>query len=296
MKKIISLFLLLNLVGGICFADDRFDDSIDGAIRTKYNTKKIEDDLLPDLPKSLQPFDDYTDDAFSPSPIRSQIQNTTSPSTKSQIKTTQPTRLNTYNKNNVRTSAVLTKGKKFRVKLQGSVSDKTAPGTRITFVSQYPESFRYITIPSGTVFKGKVTDSHPPYLSGNGGLIVIEVNELIYKGTAYEIDAKISLADDRHIFFNNIKGKRKYMKNTWNSTSFGSKFLKKTWKSSCKHVNKGGAEILLAPFTLAGGLVVYCANVISSPVLALFTKGGSISIPSGSRFVIQLRDDAVILK
>ena len=31
-------------------------------------------------------------------------------------------------------------------------------------------------------------------------------------------------------------------------------------------------------------------------VIALFTKGGSISIPAGAKFVIQLREDAVIIK
>lgn len=295
MKKVLALFLLMNIFVGTSFAADLVDDSIDGAIRTQYNTKKIEDDLLPNLPKNLTPFDDS--DAFSPSPFHSQIKQDV-PATAPAPKETKPqsTITNSYVQNNIKTSAILKSGKSFKVKIQGTVSDRTKEGTKITFVSQSPETFRYITIPAGTVFKGRVVDSHPSYLAGNGGLIVIKVDEMIYKGAAYEIDAGITLANGKHIFFNNIKGKRKFMQNMWNSTTFGSNFLKKMWKSSGKFINKGGLNILVAPFTLVGGVVVYGANVISSPVLALFTKGGSITIPAGSKFVIKLRQDAVILK
>lgn len=278
------------------FCNDLVDDSIDASIRAKYNTQKIENDLLPELPKDLPPFD-TADDAFSPSSSEPPIavpsySGTTSPSkVPAKVTTT-----NSYVKNNIKSTAILKKGKKFKVKLQNTVSDRTKAGTKISFVSQYPESFRYITVPAGTVFRGKVVDSHEPYISGNGGLIVIKVDEMLYKGASYEVDAKISIANEKRIFLNNIKGKRKYMKNTWNSTTFGSKYLKKMWKSSCRFANKGGINIVLAPFPTAAGLVVYGANVISSPVIALFTKGGSISIPAGSKFVIQLTEDAVILK
>lgn len=305
---VLAVFLLLNMniLGGsvLAFTLDNVDDSIDSSIKAQYNTKKIEDDLLPDLPKSLPVFED---DVFSPSSVPSQIA-PNKPVVQTQkpvVQTQKPsvsapananTKTNSYVQNNIKSSFVLKSGKKFKVKLQGAVSDRTPEGSRITFVSLYPETSRYITIPAGTVFRGHVRDSHPPYITGNGGLIVIQADEMVYKGVSYEIDAKISIANDKRIFFNNIKGKRKYLKNTWNSTTFGSNFLKKMWKSSCKNVNKGGINILVAPFTLVGGVVVYGANVISSPVLALFSKGGSVSIPSGSKFVIQLREDAVILK
>ena len=92
------------------------------------------------------------------------------------------------------------KGKKFKVRITSQVSDRTPAGTRLSFVSRYPETATYVTIPSGTVFKGKVTDSHPPNITGNGGLIVIEVDEMVYKGKTYKIDAKISVANEKRIF------------------------------------------------------------------------------------------------
>lgn len=294
MKKIFTLLLILMLNPVWGFAEDMVDDSIDSEIKTRYNTKKIEDDLLPDLPKDLPALDDNVfSPSASPSPsLPSNIPKTTTPSPSIPAKTT----TNSYVKNNLKTSTVLNSGKKFKVKLQNSISDKTLPGTRLTFVSQSPETFRYLTIPQGTIFKGRVKDSHPPYLSGNGGLIVIQVEEMIYQGVPYEIDAKISIADGKKIFFNNIKGKRKFMKNMWHSTAFGSKFLKKMWKTTCSSLNKGGLNILVAPFSLAAGTVVYAGNVAASPVLALFSKGGSVTIPANSRFVIQLRKDALILR
>ena len=107
---------------------------------------------------------------------------------------------NSYYKNNLKNSYVVPKGKKFKVRLQQTISDKTPEGTRISFVSVYPETSTYITIPSGTIFKGKISDSHPPYITGNGGLIVINVDQMIYKGKAYEIDAKVSVANGKRIF------------------------------------------------------------------------------------------------
>ena len=269
------------------FAQDMVDDSIDSDIRSKYNTKKIEEDLLPELPKDLPVFEDTV---FSPSTQPSEIVLKKVPSVQNQNDQV------SKNYDISKSSVVLNSGKKFRVKLQNAVSDRSPVGTKLTFVSQYPETFRYITIPAGTVFKGRVKDSHPPYLSGNGGLIVIEVNEIVYGGVAYDIDAKISVADGKKIFFNNIKGKRKFLKNMWNSTSFGSQFLKKMWRTTCSSLNKGGLDIIVAPFSFSLGVVVYAANVVASPALALFSKGGSVSIPANSRFVIQLEKDALILK
>lgn len=286
LKKIFALLLLSTLSMQV-FAQDMVDDSIDSDIKAKYNTKKIEEDLLPELPKDLPVWDDTV---FSPSTQPSVVlpsKDVTVEKKNSQI---------SAGNSSSKSSVVLNSGKKFRVKLQNAVSDRSPVGTKLTFVSQYPETFRYVTIPAGTIFKGKVTDSHPPYLSGNGGLIVIEVNEIVYQGVAYDIDAKISVADGKKIFFNNIKGKRKFLQNMWNSTSFGSQFLKKMWRKTCSSLNKGGLDIIVAPFSFSLGVVVYAANVVASPALALFSKGGAISIPANSRFVIQLENDALILK
>ncbi len=334
-KKIFSIFLLLNFFINMSFAANietyKVDDSVDSKIRAKYNTKKIEEDLLPALPPDYPTYDDYEDDAFTPSSTPSQVKNENGPSqpqtqTKTQTQTksstsaptsaqtkppaqtqsqstpkTQPivnqtpkqAQVSSSSNNSV--SAVLKKGKKFKATLRGTISDKTAEGTPITFVTQYPEPFTYVTIPAGTVFKGKVVESHPPYIAGNGGLVVIGVYQMMYKGKAYDVDTKISVANGKKVFFNNIKGKRKFMQNMWNSTKPGNTFFKKMWRTTCKLArNENGADIVVAPFSFLIGTLVYAVNIAASPLLALFTKGGSLTIPSGATFVIQLTKDTVL--
>lgn len=204
---------------------------------------------------------------------------------------------NSYYKNNTKTLLTVPKGKKFHVVLKQSISSSTPAGTVVSFVSTHPETSTYLTIPAGTVFKGKITDSHLPQITGNGGLIVINVSQMIHRGKAYNIDAKISVADDKRIFFNNIKGKRMYFQSIPISIKPGQKYFKKMWRVTKKLAkNESGVEIILTPFSFLAGTVVYGVNVVASPVLALFYKGKSITIPKNSPFVIQLREDAQVLK
>lgn len=204
---------------------------------------------------------------------------------------------NSYYKNNTKTTYVVPKGKKFKVRLQQTISSNTPEGTRISFVSRYPETATYITIPAGTIFKGKITNSHKPQITGNGGLIVINVDQIIYNGRAYEIDAKVSIANEKRIFFNNIKGKRMYFQSIPKSIKPGANYFKKMWRVTKKLAkNESGVEIILTPFSLVAGTVVYAVNFVASPVLAIFYKGNSITIPKDSPFTIQLSENAVILK
>ncbi len=306
MKKILTLFILCVIL--LC-----------------KNPPAISEDL-PDLPV-LPDFDTVLPpdgiDAFSPSSTPAQVAPEKKPQTSAQ--TTAPKQTQTpkstadskppsevitqpavkaekavtvknssYYKNNQK-SYVVPKGKKFKVRLQQTISDKTAEGTRISFVSTYPETSTYVTIPAGTVFRGRVSDSHPPYITGNGGLIVINVDQIVYKGKAYDIDGKISIANGKHIFFNNIKGKRMYFQSIPKAMKPGTKFFKKMWRVTCNLAkNESGVEIILTPFSFLTGTVVYALNFAASPVLAIFYKGKSITIPSGSPFTIQLREDAVL--
>lgn len=204
---------------------------------------------------------------------------------------------NSYYKNNLKSSFVLPKGKKFKVQLLSAISSSTGEGAKVTFQSIYPETATYITIPSGTLFYGKVVDTHGPQWTGNGGLIVIEVNQMVYKGAVYDIDAKVSVANGKHIFLNNIKGKRMYFQSIPKAMKPGTTFFKKMWRVTCNLAkNDNGVEIILTPFSLLTGTVVYAVNFVASPVLAIFYKGKSISIPANSQFTVQLREDAVLLK
>lgn len=285
-------------------------------------------ETLPDLP-DLPVFDDVLPpdgmDVFAPSSTPAQVapKTTQTPATPAKpaaaakpapIKTTQPvppvnktaptqtkpanTVNNSYYKNNIKNStATIKKGKKFKVRIQQTVSDKTTEGSRISFVSTYPETSTYATIPAGTVFKGRVSNTHQPYWTGNGGLIVINVDQMVYKGRTYEVDAKVSVANGKRIYLNNIKGKRMYFQSIPKALKPGTSYFKKMWKVTCKLAqNDNGVEIILTPFSFLAGTVVYAVNFVTSPVLAIFYKGKSITIPQNSPFTIQLRKDVMLIK
>ena len=52
--------------------------------------------------------------------------------------------------------------------------------------------------------------------------------------------------------------------------------------------------VIFSPFTLITGVVVVGVNFIGSPVFALFSEGGSISIPANSPFELKLLEDTTI--
>lgn len=268
MKKFLPqlfIFLLMfNVFSAISFADEMFDESFDKEVRQKYNTKAIENDL-PKLQNNMP-----SQTVFSPS-------------------YSQPSQ-----KEILSTAIKVDAGRTFKVYSMQAVSDATPKGTRLTFVSIYPEPSSYITIPAGTVFKGAVVDSHRAGLFGNGGLIVIRVNELIYKNVSYPIVATISMANNKHIFFNNIKGKRQYLKNAYKITKPGQKFMGKMWGVTLD-LARGFPEVLLTPVSLLSGAAVWTGNVLISPVLAIFSKGGPISIPKGAEFRIKLQEDMLVV-
>ncbi len=295
MKKILSLVIIANIF--LC------------------QLSAIAQETLPELPV-LPDLEIYTDtgaDAFAPSstpaqvaPPKVQTQPKQQSAAQTNTQTAKPAQNtvtpsvntnNSYYKNNQSASIVVPKGKKFKVKLLTNISSSTPTGARLSFKSIYPETSRYVTIPSGTIFYGKIADSHPPQITGNGGLIVIEVNQMQYKGRTYNIDAKISIANGKHIFLNNIKGKRMYLKNILKAMKPGTTFFKKMWRVTRKLAkNDSGVEIILTPFSFLTGTVVFAINFVASPVIAIFYKGKSITIPAGSNFTIQLREDAVLIK
>ena len=52
-----------------------------------------------------------------------------------------------------------------------------------------------------------------------------------------------------------------------------------------------GSTVILSPFPAAYGTIVLGLNTLSSPILALFSKGGRVNIPVGTDFVIKIRED-----
>ena len=287
MKKFLILFLTMNILIPSAFALD-FDLSIDEDIRRNYNPSKIDDDAaLPVLPNILtNPAEIKEMPVATLSTKKSTIQNAT-------IQKKLDTIIQPVPNNFEGSHATLKAGTKINAKLMANISDRSKKGFKIKFISRYPVSTTYYTIPKGTVFHGEVVDSHMPQLTGNGGLIVIKVDSMTVNDSIQPINATITRAHSKKIFFNNIKGKRRYINNVAKSIRPGTRFFSKMMGVTSRLANDG-SSIIIVPFSITAGLIGFGANTIISPVLALFSKGDPIYIHGGSDFEIKLQEDVII--
>ena len=296
MKKILALFLLLSVVSNSAFAGTIWaDDSVNDMIIKKYNANALNEEFLPALPESLkrESEEDYTPTppiSSNSKPIsntQSKPQNTYQPSlTRTKVDTTRPrSKSNNY--------AIIKKGTKFRLSLDASISDNIPVGTKVYFTNLYPETNKFVSIPAGTKFIGTVEDAHMPQIGGNGGLLVINIKDFIYKGRKYPVEAKVIMVGKKRIYRNNIKGKQKYFQNVANSTTPGVKFYKKSWNITKKFAGDG-LEVILTPITFIGGVAVLAGNIVVSPVVGAFKKGGRIIIEEDTRFQIKLIEDTAV--
>lgn len=275
------------------------DISVDEEIRKHYNPSKLENDLLPALPK-VAPSSPKQNTTLPAVPKTSPSSN--SPSVPKTAPVTPPTKPqlgvkklpNSYNPRTDKSTAIrLKKGTKFRVKSNSVISDYQKEGTRVTFTSLKPVTQRYVTIPQGTKFTAVVKDSHLPQYSGNGGLIVLLVESMSYKGAQRSVHAKITKANLKKVFFNNIKGKRGYWKGVGKQIDKGESFYKKTRRTSNKLADNP-IGVIVSPIPTITGMLVYAVNFAGSPLFAIWSKGSRISIPAGSEFEIKLLEDVYL--
>ncbi len=247
-----SLFLILCFIQTANFAVD-FDTSIDESIRSEYN---LENNNLPKLPSAVP------------------------------TATVDIPKVPTYNPTGK--TYKLISGTKVNLISNSSVSDRYAEGNNVAFSAQ--EGFvtqEGTIIPAGTIFKGTITDSHRPQITGNGGLIEIDINEIYFNGISSPINTKLSKANSKKIFLGNIKGKRTYFKNIAKSMQPGIKFYNGTQKVASS-MNKVPVINFVSFVPVLLGGAVYGVNLIASPFISIFKKGESISIPSGSVFEIKI--------
>ena len=262
------------------------DTSVDDEIRRTYDPSKLEQ-TLPDLPKTSP-----TQASKTPKSNPSTPPKTTPvvPDAKPQIGVKKFDNEYKYDKS---TAIRIKKGTKFRVKSNSVISDYLRTGAKVSFSSIKPVTQRYITVPEGTKFTAIVEDSHQPQMSGNGGLVVLMVDSITVNGQTRSVHGKITKANMKKIFFNNMKGKRSYWKGVANQIDKGENFYKKTRRTSSKLADNP-VGIFISPIPVLTGMVVYAVNFAGSPLFALWSKGGRISIPAGSEFEIKLLEDVYL--
>lgn len=275
MLKFVILFISFTLYcTKTCHAFD-LDMTVDDDIRKNYNPSQLikdtktenfgDSDKLPELPQNL----------IIDSPKESNIKSVT---------------------NVVQNNAYLTKiprGTVLDVISSGNISDWQTKGTVVSFKTQNNIVKRKFSIPAGTVFKGEIIESHQPQISCNGGLVVVRIKSMYYKGEYIPINAYVTKADNKFIFLNNIKGERTYLKTMWKKGNWGRNLFNKMF-SMTVNLSESSSTVLFSPFPLAYGTVCLGANTLISPITAFFEKGKHVSIKSGSKFRIKLLDEAFI--
>lgn len=245
------------------------DMSVDEEIKKKYNSSKLEYEVLPNLPKS--------------------VTTTTPPKSTPTYSTSVPN----ITKIDKTTAIKIPSRTKFKVKSNQTISDWSKEGASVSFTTTSPVYLKYLTIPSGTKLYGKIKSSHRPQMTGNGGQVEVEITGITYNGKTYETDGKVTKANSKNIFFNNIKGKRQYWKNVENKIDKGEKFYQKSRNVANKMANNP-VFILLSPIPTLVGMVGCSVCTVLSPITAIPDKGGNISIPAGSSFELKLLEPAYV--
>jgi len=269
----ITLFILISCSGHVFSFD--LDMTVEDDIRKNYNSSKLvndtnTDDLeeLPELPQNLK--------------------NTSNVKVTNTAKTPQAVIIN-QPKGNTKIS----KGTSFYVVNTDKISDWQTKGTSVKFKTTSPVYKKKYSIPASTVFYGEIVDSHQPQISCNGGLVVIRIKSMLYKGQNIPVNAYVTRANDKIIFLNNIKGERTYLKTVWKKGNWGRNLFNRMLTLTVS-LGRDGSTFILSPFPIVYGTICLGANTIISPFTAFVQKGKHVSINAGSNFRIKLSDDVFI--
>lgn len=286
--KILLSIITMQLVVNTALALE-LDMSVDEEIRKKYDSSKLENTVLPPLPKI-----DNSQNKTTP------INNTTTTTTTKQT-TSIPKVTPTYTTEvrpqitpaDKKTAIKIFRWTTFETKSNQKINNWLSVGSSVSFTTTAPVYKKNITIPTGTIFKGTITDVHKPQATGNGGLVVIKITSMTFNGKTYQVNAKITKANAKNIYLNNIKGQRQYWANAGKQVDKGEAFYQRARKTSTKLANNP-IGIIISPIPTIVGVAGYTVNTAISPITSIFAKGGNVSIPTGSSFEIRLNESAYI--
>jgi len=293
--KLLTTALAL-FISAVPVCSYELDHSIDEEIRKNYTPTVTEQNDLPPLPE----FGDYKPNADTQLPPPPKTTKPTTPPPNIVVTPNLP-KSNKVDKKLPGSEVVqddfttikIRRWTTIKLKSNSVVSDYLAEGARVSFTTTAPIYQKYVTIPTGTQITARVTDSHQPQLTGNGGLVVLKIETINFKGRTFFANGKVTKANKKNIFFNNIKGKRKYWTNVINQIDKGQKFYDKTRKTSTE-LSKNPFGSIISPIPTIVGTIAYALNFVGSPIIAIGYKGDRISIPAGSEFEIKILDDVIL--
>jgi len=276
MYKTLSILFILIFVSVPVFGYE-LDTSVNSQIEKTYDSNKLNNDMKVNQtssntstkpPKTTPVFDNSTPAVAK---ITNTITNITSPKSGTKIPS----------------------GTKFTVKSNVAVSGWSGVNSLLTFTSTEPVYKANVVIPSGTQFKGTITASHGGQITGNGGLIKINITSMTVNGKTIPVEGKITKANSQNVFFNNIKGARQYLQGVDNKINQGINFYKKA-RNLSSQMSSNPVGTLLSPLPTITGWLGSAICTVASPVTGLTQKGKNISLPSGTVYEIKLTQDAYI--
>ncbi len=265
MRMFVTVFLLFCFCSTAVNAED-FDSSIDESIRKEY----VDNTDLPPLPSASASPAEYSSGKGKTSSVTTPVYNATG-----KIYT-------------------IKNGTKINLVSKTQIADWQKKGHIVSFSAVNGiQTKEGAIIPAGTLFKGRITDSHRPQISSNGGLVELCVDEIYYNGVQSKINTKVKMANSKKVYRNDIKGSHTYWKNFNKSLSPGRKVYNAT--SQCANVLLPIPVVnILAIIPWTCGVVVYTVNFVASPFIAIFSKGGSLSLPAGTNFQVIFKSDTQI--
>ncbi len=263
------------------------DMSVDEEIRKKYDSSKLENAVLPPLPK----IDNTQNKTTSINNTTTTTQQTTSiPKATPTYTTEGKPQISPADK---KAATKIFRWTTFETKSNQKINNWLSVGSSVSFTTTAPVYKKNITIPTGTVFKGTITNVHKPQATGNGGLVVIKITSMSFNGKTFPVNARITKANAKNIYLNNIKGQRQYWANAGKQVDKGEAFYQKTRKTAAKLANNP-IGIIISPIPTIVGVAGYTVTTVISPITSIFAKGGNLSIPAGSNFEIRLNESTYI--
>lgn len=187
-------------------------------------------------------------------------------------------------------AATFKKGTTIKVKSCEDLTSEDRVYKRISFVTTEPVITTYSTIPIGTKIDAHIIKNKKPGPLGNGALISLKADNLIVDEAKTEVDGVVVKTKEKHVFFNNIKGDRTYLKNIAAHSKDGRELYRKMAMKSQKFLSSP-KTILFAPFPVVAGAAGMAGKVIASPFTALREKGSDIYIAEGSSYEFKLKAD-----
>ena len=287
MKKAILFLCVFVLMSSGAYAYE-LDTSVDAEIKQKYNSTKLSDEMLPQLPSNLK--NSATTSSLGTSSTGSV--STQAPKSAPVFDVQQAISIIKPSQTQ-KTGPKIPRWTRFELKSEGKASSWFGLNTSISFKSTNTVNNGAVTVPAGTTFKGNVVNSHSSQITGNGGLLEIKITSMRYEGKDIPINAVITKVNGKNIFFNRIKGARQYIEGVKNKVKSATNAYKKGRSVSAKWSSNPVGQIL-SPLPTIGGFVAGTAGTVASPLTGLLQKGKDVNIPAGTLYEIRFIEDAYI--